>query len=167
MSTFTAAAIIPAYEYIAMDLHVSIQRASYLTSLQIAIIGGGPLLWRPIANRYGRRPVFLFSLITSLVCNIGCANSPGYGSMAACRALTAFFICPAAAIGSAVVAETTFKKQRARFMGVWTIMVTLGVPVAPFIFGFVAYRVSYRWIYYVLAIVGVASGFKSPCCPWK
>lgn len=30
---------------------------------------------------------------------------------------------------------------------------TLGVPAAPFIFGFVAQRVSYRWIYKILAII--------------
>lgn len=72
--------------------------------------------------------------------------------MALCRAITAWFISPAAAIGSAVVKETFFKKDRARYMGVWTLMVTLGVPAAPFIFGFVAQRVSYRWIYWVLAI---------------
>lgn len=32
-------------------------------------------------------------------------------------------------------------------------MVTLGVPMGGFIFGFVAYHVGYRWIYYVLAII--------------
>ncbi|KAJ4227324.1 hypothetical protein NW757_014210 [Fusarium falciforme] len=37
-------------------------------------------------------------------------------------------------------------------MGVWTTMVTLGVPVAPLIFGFVAMRTGYRWIYWILAI---------------
>ncbi|POS72257.1 hypothetical protein DHEL01_v209358 [Diaporthe helianthi] len=64
----------------------------------------------------------------------------------------AVHICPAAAIGSGVVAETFFKNERAHYMGIWTIFVTLGVPVAPFIFGFVALRVGYRWIYYILAI---------------
>jgi hypothetical protein len=72
--------------------------------------------------------------------------------MGLCRAITAFFISPAAAIGSAVVAETFFKKDRARCMGVWTLLVTLGVPSAPFIFGFAAQRVGYRWIYWALAI---------------
>lgn len=128
MSTFTAS-IIPAYEDISIDLGVSIQRASYLTSLQIAILGGAPLFWKPLSNRYGRRPIFLLSTILSLVCNVGCAKSPDYASMAACRALTAFFISPAAAIGSAVVTETFFKKERGRYMGIWTLMVTLGVPV--------------------------------------
>lgn len=156
MSTFTAASIIPAYQVMAADLGRTVQGISYLTSLQIAILGGAPLLWRPLSNRYGRRPAFLLSLVCSLVCNIGCAKSPNYGSMAACRALVAFFISPAAAIGSAVVAETFFRKERGRYMGVWTIMVTLGVPISPFIFGFVAQRVSYRWIYWILAIVSTS-----------
>ncbi|KAL4918315.1 major facilitator superfamily domain-containing protein [Aspergillus aurantiobrunneus] len=152
MGTFTAAAIIPAYEAIAEDVSVSIQRASYLTSLQIAILGAAPLLWKPLSHRFGRRPIFLLSLVLACVCNIGCAKSPDYASMGACRALVAFFISPAMALGSAVVMETFFKHQRARYMGVWTVMVTLGVPVGPFIFGFVAERVGYRWIYWVLAI---------------
>lgn len=94
-----------------------------------------------------------------LVCNVGCAKSPDYASTAACRALAAFFISPASAMGSAVVMETTFKKDRARYMGVWTLMVTLGVPSGPFIFGFIAYRAGYLWIYWVLAMVSFPSYF--------
>ncbi|PWY67910.1 MFS general substrate transporter [Aspergillus heteromorphus CBS 117.55] len=152
MGTFTAAAVIPAYEDIVADLGVSLQRASYLTSLQIAILGGAPLFWKPLSHRFGRRPVFLLSLLLSCVCNIGCAKSPDYASMAACRALVAFFISPAMAIGSAVVTETFFRRERAKYMGIWAVMVTLGVPIGPLIFGFVTQRVGYRWIYWTLAI---------------
>lgn len=167
MGTFTAAAIIPAYSDIAADLGISITTTAYLTSLQIAILGGAPLFWKPLSNRYGRRPIFLISLAGSLVCNIGCAKSPSYASMAACRALTAFFISPAGALGSAVVTECFFKRDRARHMGVWTLLVTLGVPVSPFIFGFVAQRVNYRWIYWILAIVRTflqSSSFQRTIC---
>ncbi len=136
----------------AKDLGRPLQDITYLTSLQIAILGVAPLIWKPISHRYGRRPVFLLSLICSLVGNIGCAKSPGYNSMAVCRAIVAFFISPPAAIGSAVVMETFFKKERARYMGIWTLLVTIGVPLSPFIFGFVAERVGYRWIYWILAI---------------
>lgn len=153
MSTFTAASIQCAFVQIAADLDVSIQRTSYLVSLVIAVLGGAPLFWKPLADRYGRRPIFLISLICSLVGNVGCAESHSYATMGLCRAITAFFICPAAAIGSAVVSETFFKRDYARCMGVWTLMVTLGVPTAPFIFGFVVERVGYRWIYWTLAIV--------------
>ncbi|KXT02868.1 hypothetical protein AC578_1811 [Pseudocercospora eumusae] len=167
MTTFIAAAIIPVYESIAEDFGTTITRASYLTSLQIMILGWSPLFWRPISYRYGRRPVWLISTIGSLVFNIGCAQSKSYSTMAVCRAFTAFFISPAIAIGSGVVTETYFKKQRAQFMGVWTLLVTLektgtpkakltviGPPMGPFIMGFVAYQTGdYRWIYYTLAIV--------------
>lgn len=183
MGTFTAAAIIPAYSEIAEELGVGLQNASYLTSLQIAILGGAPLFWKPLSNRYGRRPIFLLSLICSLVCNIGCAKSTTYASIAACRALVAFFISPASAIGSAVVMETTFKKDRARYMGVWTLMITLGVPIGPFLFGFVTYRVGYNWIYWILAMINggqfilylflgpetryVGSGIDRPEATWR
>lgn len=150
---FTASSIQSAFVNISADLGVSMQRTSYLVSLFIAVLGGAPLFWRPLGNRFGRRPIFLISLICAMVGNIGCAESHSYGTMGLCRAITAFFISPAAAMGSAVVAETFFKRDRARCMGVWTLMVTIGVPVAPFIFGFLALRVSYRWIYWVLAIV--------------
>ena len=142
MATFTASAIQSAFVNIAADLHISLQRTSYLVSLFIAILGGAPLIWRPLSIRYGRRPIFLIALVGSLIGNIGCANTHSYATMGLCRAITAFFISPAAAIGSAVVAETFFRKDRARAMGVWTLMVTIGVPISPFIFGFVALRVS-------------------------
>ncbi|PWY85172.1 MFS transporter [Aspergillus eucalypticola CBS 122712] len=153
MGTFAAAGIIPAYQTIATDFGVSVNDASYLTSIQIAVLGVAPIFWKPLSNRWGRRPIFLLSLICSLVCNVGCAESTSYASTAVCRALQAFFISPASAIGSAVVMETTFKKDRARYMGIWTLLITLGIPSGPFIFGFVTYRLGYQWIYWILAII--------------
>ena len=153
MGGFAASAIIPAYENIAKDLGVSLQRVSYLTSLQIAILGGSPLFWRPLSTRYGRRPIFIISLVGSLLFNIGCAKSSNYASMATCRAFQAFFVSPPSAIGSAVVVETFFKKERARYMGVWTLLITLGIPLAPLIFGFVTFHAGYLWIFWTLAII--------------
>lgn len=153
MSTITASAITPAYANIAAEFGVSLQQATYLTSLQIAILGVAPLIWKPFSGRYGRRPIFLLSLICSLAGNIGCAESGSYATMAVCRAITAFFISPAGAIGSAVVTEMFFRKERAKYIGVWTLMVTAGVPLGPFIFGFVSERIGYRWIYWILAMV--------------
>ncbi|KAI1311368.1 major facilitator superfamily domain-containing protein [Xylaria venustula] len=152
MATFMASSIQSAFENISIDLNISIQQASYLVSLVIAILGAAPIFWRPLANRYGRRPVLLASLVISLVANVGCAKSPSYGTMGLCRAISAFGISPAAALGSGVVKEMFFKHNRGRYIGIWTVFVTLGVPVAPFLFGFAVLRVGYRWIFWTLAI---------------
>ncbi|KAF4965953.1 hypothetical protein FSARC_6292 [Fusarium sarcochroum] len=153
MSTFSASAIQSGFVDIAEDFDISVQGASYLVSLFIVVLGVAPLFWRPLGQTYGRRPIFLISLIGSLVGNIGCAKSPSYGTMGLCRAITAWFISPAASLGSAVVAESFARKDRGKYMGIWTTMVTLGVPFAPFIFGFVTLRVGYRWTYWILAII--------------
>ncbi|KAF2096303.1 MFS transporter [Rhizodiscina lignyota] len=153
MATFFAAGIIPAFGDIAADLGVSLQKASYLTSATIAMLGVGPLLWKPLANRFGRRPIWLISTLFAGVMNIGCAESHSYGAMMACRCIMSFFICPAAAIGGGVVVETFFKKDRGKFMGIWMLIFTLGPPSGPFFMGFVAYHIGYRWIYWIFAII--------------
>ncbi|OAA71647.1 MFS transporter [Cordyceps fumosorosea ARSEF 2679] len=153
--SFTASSVIPAFGDIAKRLGVTIQAASYMTSLQIAVLGGAPFLWNPLARRYGRLPIFVSSLLGSVACNIGSARSTTYGELAACRALGAFFISPAAALGSGTVQEMFFAGERAQYMGVWTLMFTFGVPFAPFLFGFAVERVGYEWIFWTLAITNV------------
>lgn len=153
MATFTAGAIIPAYSNLAAEFGVTVQDASYLTSVQILVLGISPLLWRPLANTFGRRPIFLQSLLLSGLFNMACAVSYSYGLMMFFRAVVAFFLSPASAIGSAVVAETFLKKDRARYIGIWMVMVTLGVPIGPLIFGFVTYNAGFRLIFWILAII--------------
>ena len=126
MTTFTAAGVIPAFEQFSIDLGISLTQASYLTSIQILILGVSPLFWKPISNRFGRRPIWLLSTLGSLICNIGCAESHTYASQVITRILVAFFISPAIAISSAVVIETFFARERGQKMGIWTLMVTLG-----------------------------------------
>lgn len=70
MATFTASSIQSAFGNIAEDFGHSIQSTSYLTSLFICILGVAPLFWQPISKRYGRRPVFLLSLVFSAVGNM-------------------------------------------------------------------------------------------------
>lgn len=153
MTTLQAAAIIPAYLPLGESLRTSIQGASYLSSAQIIVLGFAPLFWKPLSHRFGRRPVWLISTLCSGLFNIGCAESKTYGAMMVCRVFSAFFIAPPIAIGSGVVVETFFAHQRGQKMGIWTLLVTLGPPVGPFIFGFVTQHAGWPWIYWVLAIV--------------
>lgn len=156
MAVMIASAIIPAYADMAKEFGTTIQDSTYLTSAQIAVLGVSPLAWRPLANTYGRRPVFLLSLVVSGLGNVACAVSGSYGLLMFFRVVVAFFISPASAIGSAVVAETFLKKDRAKYIGIWMVMVTLGVPVGPLIFGFVTYRAGFRSVFWGLAVINAA-----------
>lgn len=153
IAVMISSAIIPAYSDMAKEFGTTLQDSTYLTSAQIAVLGVSPLAWRPLANTYGRRPVFLLSLFVSGLGNMGCALSTSYGLLMFFRLFVAFFISPASAIGSAVVAETFLKKDRAKYIGIWMVMVTLGVPIGPLIFGFVTFRAGFHLIFWVLAAI--------------
>ncbi|KAJ9268914.1 hypothetical protein DTO212C5_5115 [Paecilomyces variotii] len=159
ITTFIASGVIPAYQSFAEMFHVSLQDASYYTSVQILFLGVSPLVWKPISNRFGRRPVWLISTLCAAICNIGCAESKSYGSMMACRILVAIFISPPIGIGSAVVTEMFFQHERGQKMGLWTLLVTLGPPTGPFIMGFVTYHVGWKWVYWIFAIVNAVQFF--------
>ncbi|KAI9757720.1 MAG: hypothetical protein M4579_003345 [Chaenotheca gracillima] len=171
MTTFIAAGVIPAFENFSEDLHVELQTASYLTSIQILILGLSPLFWKPISNHYGRRPVWLISTAGAMICNIGCAETKSYGAMVVTRILVSFFISPAMALGSATVSETFFEHERGQKLGAWALTFTLGPPTGPFIMGFVAYHLGWEWIYWIFAIINgvqfVAYFFFGPETLWN
>jgi MFS family permease len=76
----------------------------------------GPLFWIPIANRFGRRPVWITSVLIAGLFNVGCALSNNYGTHLAMRILSAFFMSPGIALGQGVVVETFSTRQRAQKM---------------------------------------------------
>ncbi|KIJ51447.1 hypothetical protein M422DRAFT_43980 [Sphaerobolus stellatus SS14] len=73
LGTLNAAIINPAYGPMATSLGISTIVASYQTTVVIALNGIGPFIWIPLANVYGRRPVYLVSAI------IGFASALGSG----------------------------------------------------------------------------------------
>lgn len=159
VATLSMTALISAYSQLAEEFGMKEHDCTYLTLVQIIVLGVSPLAWGPLATVYGRRPIFLVSLILSLIGNVACAVSPNYGAIMFFRVFTAFFLSPANALSSAVVAEIFFRTQRARGIGICTLMFSLGIPFGPFLFGFVTPRAGFRWIFWVLAIVNGGQAF--------
>lgn len=153
IATLSMTALIPAYPQLADEFGMTAHDCTYLTLVHIIVLGVAPLAWGPLATVYGRRPVFLVSLIMSVIGNVACGVSPNYGAIMFFRAFVAFFLSPASALSSAVVTDLFFRTERARGVGICTLMFSLGIPFGPFVFGFVTPRADFRWIFWVLAIV--------------
>lgn len=153
ISTLSMTALIPAYTQLADEFGMTVHDCTYLTLIQVVILGVAPLTWGPLATVFGRRPIFLVSLIMSVIGNVACAVSPNYGSIMFFRAFVAYFLSPANTLSSAVVTDVFLRTERARGISVCTLMLSLGVPFGPLIFGFVTARAGFRWIFWVLAIV--------------
>ncbi|CAG7944579.1 unnamed protein product [Penicillium nalgiovense] len=150
---FMAAGIIPGYESMAEEYKITVPQASYLTSVQILILGIAPFFWIPITMRYGRYHIFIFSVLGTMVCNIGGVFCKTFGTQMATRAIAAWLISPPLGIGSGVVTELCYPEERARKLGWWTLLITIGIPGGAFINGFVVQHLGVSWIFGIFAII--------------
>lgn len=90
------------------------KRLLLLTPLiQLAMLGLGPLVFVPLSSTFGRRPVWILTILCAMLLNIGVSFIQSYGGHIALRILIPFFLSPPIALGGAVVAETFFAPQRA------------------------------------------------------
>ncbi|GAQ33186.1 MFS transporter [Aspergillus niger] len=163
ISVFMAAGVVPAVSSLAESYGVSLADASYLVSIQIVLLGIAPIFWIVITERYGRHYVLIFSVLASMVCNIGGARCDSYASQMITRVLTAAFISPPIGIGSGVVAELSTPDEYARKVGWWVLMTILGTPAGPFIMGFVVQHIRVEFIFWIFAIINFLQAVAYIC----
>lgn len=89
------------------------------SSVEILFLGITPIIWSPISERIGRRPVYLISALVSAACALGGAYCRSYGTLMTTRVFQAIFIAPPQSIGACTVSEMFFAHQKGRKMGVW------------------------------------------------
>ena len=136
---------------LAKELHVSQVRASYQTTICIALNGVAPWLWVPLANKYGRRPIYLFTTFLGFVSILGASYANTFGTLLAARVFNGFM--PVAfTLGAVTVADLFYFHQRGRAMGVFTITMVNGSHLAPIIGGLTGQYLGWRWIFRMAAI---------------
>lgn len=118
----------------------------------ITLNGIGPFIWVPLANVYGRRPVYLFTTLLGFVSILGSAYARTYGQLIGARVVNGLF--PAAmALGPSTVVDCFFFHERGRAMGLFTVILTTGAHIAPILGGLVGQFLGWRWIFKFTAIM--------------
>lgn len=152
LGTLNTAIINPAYSQLARDFNITIVQASYQTTVVIVLNGLGPFLWIPLANAYGRRPVYLVTTLLGFASALGSAYAGTYPRLLGARVVNGLF--PAAmALGPSTVVDCFPLHQRGRAMGVFTVVLTSGAHVAPIAGGLVGQFLGWRWAFKLAAIL--------------
>ena len=113
----------------------------------------GPFIWVPVANVYGRRPVFLITTGITIAAICGAAAANSFATLLVARAFHGLFSSAAMALGAAVAADLFFLHERGKAIGIFALFVSNGAHVSPIPGGFLGQYVSYRWCYWLGAIL--------------
>jgi multidrug resistance protein len=79
--------------------------ATLTISIMVCGFAVGPLLWSPLSEIIGRRPVYIISLFLYVIFNIPCALSPNIGGLLVCRFLCGVFSSSGLSLAGGTIAD--------------------------------------------------------------
>ena len=92
--TFPIHLFVPALPGVAHDFHATAAAAQLTITLYIVGLSIGQLIYGPISDRFGRRPVLLLGLALYTVASVAASLSPSLGALIAARRPTGFVQVP-------------------------------------------------------------------------
>ncbi|PCH33997.1 MFS general substrate transporter [Wolfiporia cocos MD-104 SS10] len=158
-SPLTANIYFPAIPTIASAFHKSTEEINLTVTVYMIVQGISPMFWGTLADRWGRRPMFLgCMLVLSLTC-IGLALTPtnAYWLLMLLRCFQAAGSASTVALGAGVVADIAAPSERGTYYGLWNIGPMVGPCLGPVLGGVLAEGLGWRSIFWFLVI-------SSGCC---
>ena len=128
----------PAIVPISKSFSITPVQASYELTVYIICAGFGPLLVVPLANVYGRRPVYLLGNLLTAGMNIAAGYCTTWPGLLATRAFAGLGGGSPAAIGAATICDMYFLHERGFYMGFYTWFPNNGPHFASLLGGFIA-----------------------------
>ena len=159
MSAFTlmaqlgSATLNPSFVIVAKQLHVTVEQASYTTTVFILFSGVFPLLITPFANVYGRRPLYIIFTFVAIAGFVGSAAAPTWGGVITGRVFAGIGCSIPLGIGAATICDLFVQGERGLPMGIYAWAVTNGPHIAPIAGGYISQRYGWRWTIWITAII--------------
>lgn len=144
LSVLTASMITPSFQILSREFGREIEEIAYITSIFILTAGCSAGFWNPIANVYGRRPVYLISVAACIALLVASGRARTYAELMAFRALNGFFGGVPLGLGSATVCDMYFEHERGRYLGIYTLSLITGGHLAPVIGGYIERDLQWR-----------------------
>lgn len=116
--------------------------------------GLAPSFWGSCADLWGRRPVYLATLLVYMCSCIGLAMALVFWVLLVLRMLQAFGSSSVIAIGAGVVGDIASPSERGSYFGLFSMGQMLGTVIGPVIGGIISQYLSWRWIFWILLMIG-------------
>ena len=137
----------------AKEWHVSFTATLIGISTFTTGFGIAPMVLAPFSEINGRRPVFIASGIMFVVFQICCAVTQSFPGMLVSRFFVGASCSTFSTMVGGVLADIYHTADRNAPMALFSGSVFFGTGMGPFVTGFVAQNASFRWIFWLQAIM--------------
>jgi DHA1 family bicyclomycin/chloramphenicol resistance-like MFS transporter len=148
---------VPALAMAGRDLQATTAAMQMTVSLYVLGLAVGQLIYGPLSDRYGRRPVLMGGLAIYTVAGLACAVAPDAYALIAARLFQALGGCAGLVLGRAIVRDTATTDTSAKRLALMNLMVTASPAVAPLLGSLIAAVLGWRAILAALCLLGVAN----------
>jgi DHA1 family bicyclomycin/chloramphenicol resistance-like MFS transporter len=114
----------------------------------------GTLLWGPLSDKYGRKPVLLSGLIIYTVSSLLCAYAGDVYQLITFRVFQAIGASAAGAVAMAIVKDVYDGRKRETVLALVQSMVVIAPVIAPVLGAFLLNFTSWRGVFWALAGAG-------------
>jgi MFS family permease len=108
--------------------------------------GWGCLIWQPLALQYGKRPVYLLSMLATLATQVWAAHTTTNGQWIASKIVQGFVGAPIESLCEISVTDIYFTHERGRYIALYGLLLAGSNFFAPIIAGFIADGQGWRWV---------------------
>jgi DHA1 family bicyclomycin/chloramphenicol resistance-like MFS transporter len=149
--------IVPALPATATALGMSISAAQLTITLYLVGLAIGQLLYGPVSDRFGRRPVLLAGLSLFTLASVVTALAPSAATLIGFRVLQSLGGCAGLVLGRAAVRDAAGPDKAAGQLAMLTLVMAMVPAIAPAIGGYVTAWFGWRASFVLLAAFGGAS----------
>ncbi|MGW0026692.1 multidrug effflux MFS transporter [Rhodococcus sp. NPDC003383] len=142
---------LPAFPEMAVEFGTSASAVQLTLTTFLIGLALGQLVFGPLSDRFGRRPLLLVGTLVCAVFSAASALAPTVELLAASRFLQGFAGAAGIVLGRAVISDRVHGPAAAKLFGLLVVVNAVAPVVAPLVGGTVVTNVGWRAVFWVLA----------------
>ncbi|RDW92900.1 MFS transporter [Aspergillus mulundensis] len=152
-TSFTSAVFSAGISAVTKEFNIGSEVGSLGVTLYVLGFAAGPIAWAPMSEVIGRRLPICLGIFGCGIFTVACGAGKDIQTIMITRFFAGLFAASPVSVVPAVFADLFSTAQRGIVMSVFCMAVFVGPFAAPFVGGFIAMTLGWRWILYISAIM--------------